>query len=159
MSEASLRAARPERKGGLSNALFAVAAAEALPPELRGRAAEVTIHFPWGSLLRATLALEDAETASRGISSLLAAGGRVRTLVSIDLRDGLGIEPLAPSDGPVLGARWATCGLELIRFAPADAVEIRATGSSWARRLGAGRDRVAWAVELRSAPLANGCQP
>jgi tRNA G46 methylase TrmB len=35
------------------NTLFVIANAQALPPELHGLAAQVTINFPWGSLLRA----------------------------------------------------------------------------------------------------------
>jgi 16S rRNA (adenine(1408)-N(1))-methyltransferase len=68
MAESSLRAARASRKGGLPNALFVVAAAERPPDELRATAAEVTVLFPWGSLLRGALALEngvDAATLTR----------------------------------------------------------------------------------------------
>ena len=64
MAEASRRAARPARRGGLPNALFVVAAAEALPPELDGVADVVTIQLPWGSLLRGALAL-DEDVAAR----------------------------------------------------------------------------------------------
>ncbi len=64
MAEASRRAAGPARRGGVSNALFVVASAEALPPELDGVADLVTIHLPWGSLLRGALALDEA-VASR----------------------------------------------------------------------------------------------
>jgi 16S rRNA (adenine(1408)-N(1))-methyltransferase len=51
MVEASRRAAGPARKGGLDNALFVLAAAEAPPAELWALAARVTVLFPWGSLL------------------------------------------------------------------------------------------------------------
>ena len=43
---------KPER-GGVSNALFIWAGVEELPPELHGMASEITINFPWGSLLHA----------------------------------------------------------------------------------------------------------
>ena len=46
MVEASRRAARATKRGGLSNALFVVAAAEAVPAELDGRADALTVHFP-----------------------------------------------------------------------------------------------------------------
>jgi Methyltransferase domain len=55
MAEASWRAARRSERGGLPNAVFVVAAAEALPPELDGVADLVTIQFPWGSLLKGLL--------------------------------------------------------------------------------------------------------
>lgn len=155
MAEASLRAARPERKGGLANALFLVAAAEALPGELRARADEVTILFPWGSLLRAALALDDAGVAVSGIASLVAADGTARVLLSIDVRDRLGLVPLTAGETPGLAARWAAHDLELTRFAAADPADTAASGSSWGRRLGAGRGRAAWRLDLRRRPLAD----
>ncbi len=46
IAEASRRAAAKPGRGGLPNALFVVAAAEALPRELDGVADLVTAHFP-----------------------------------------------------------------------------------------------------------------
>jgi 16S rRNA (adenine(1408)-N(1))-methyltransferase len=46
MVEAARRAAGRASRGGLPNALFVVAAVEALPPELDGVADLVTAHFP-----------------------------------------------------------------------------------------------------------------
>lgn len=40
---------------GLPNALFVIANAQSLPPELRGLASHVSINFPWGSLLESLL--------------------------------------------------------------------------------------------------------
>src|SRR5258706_5718256 len=70
MAASSLRAARPTCKGGLPNALFVVAAAERPPDELCAVAAEVTILFPWGSLLRVALALGDGHAAAARIADL-----------------------------------------------------------------------------------------
>jgi 16S rRNA (adenine(1408)-N(1))-methyltransferase len=147
MAESSRRAARPERRGGLPNVLFVVAAAECPPPELRAIAGEVTVLFPWGSLLRGALALSDA--AAAGISNLLRPGGRVVAFVSITERDALGLQPLDAVEGEALARRWACHGLDLQAFEPATAAQIEATGSTWARRLDAGRERPAWRLELR----------
>jgi len=149
MAESSLRAARPTGKGGLPNALFVAAAAERPPAELAGVAAEVTILFPWGSLLRGVLALDDACDAAAGIADLIAAGGLVRALVSIDPRDRLSVPVLEAADAAGLASRWARHGLTLTAFEPARPAEIHASGSSWARRLAAGRDRHVWRLELR----------
>jgi 16S rRNA (adenine(1408)-N(1))-methyltransferase len=149
MAESSLRAARPIRRGGLPNALFVIAAAERPPDELCALAAEVTILFPWGSLLRGALAIDDRLEAAAGIAGLVAPGGVVRALVSIDPRDGLAIPALASADRAGLAARWACHGLTLTRFEPARIGEIDASGSSWARRLAAGRERRVWRLELR----------
>ena len=148
MAESSRRAARASRKGGLSNALFLVAAAEQPPSELRAIASEVTILFPWGSLLRGSLALDDAIQAAAGIATLVAPGGIVRALVSIDPRDRLPVPVLTTLHRGDLAARWACHGLILTAFELAGREDIAASGSSWARRLAAGRDRQAWRLEL-----------
>jgi 16S rRNA (adenine(1408)-N(1))-methyltransferase len=149
MAESSLRAVRTARKGGLPNAVFVVAAAERPPVELAGIAAEVTILFPWGSLLRGVLALDDACDAAAGIACLMAPDGIVRALVSIDRRDSLSVPVLEAADSAALASRWARHGLTLTAFEPVRPAEIHASGSSWARRLAAGRDRQVWRLELR----------
>jgi 16S rRNA (adenine(1408)-N(1))-methyltransferase len=155
MAEASLRAARPVRKGGLPNALFVVAAVERPPAELAGVAAELTILFPWGSLLRGALAVgdgadgADGADAAAGIAALVAPGGLVRMLVSIAPRDHLAVPTITAADRSAIAERWACHGLTLAAFAPACRDEIEASGSSWSRRLGAGRERAVWRLELR----------
>ena len=146
MAESSRRGSR----GGPPNAIFVVAAAERVPEELDGVAAELTILFPWGSLLRGALALDEAAPASAGIASLLAPGGVATAIVSIEDRDGLDL-PRLDDEGAceALRERWSRHGLELCGLRPASAAEINATGSSWARRLRAGRERLAWRLELR----------
>ena len=149
MAESSLRAARPARKGGLPNALFVVAAAERPPAELIGLATEVSILLPWGSLLRGALALDDACDASAGIAALVTPGGAVRMLLSIDPRDRLALpalEDIAPDE---LAARWRPHGLTVSNHEPADPAAVEASGSSWGRRLAAGRDRRIWRLDLR----------
>jgi 16S rRNA (adenine(1408)-N(1))-methyltransferase len=156
MAESSLRASRPVRRGGLSNALFLVAAAELPPTELSGIAEELTINFPWGSLLRGTLGLDHA--AAAGIAGLMKPGGCSHSLVSISDRDGLGLAPLTDEDRGSLAERWSSHGLDLMCFRPATTTEIEATGSTWAKRLGAGSaggaggagaGRLAWRLDLR----------
>jgi 16S rRNA (adenine(1408)-N(1))-methyltransferase len=60
LREASARAARPARKGGLPNALFVVGDASAALEVLGGRVAELRITLPWGSLLQRVLEGERA---------------------------------------------------------------------------------------------------
>ena len=147
MAESSRRASR----GGPTNALFVAAAAERLPAELRGLADELTILLPWGSLLRGTLALDNAAAASAGIAALLAPGDIATAYVSIEDRDGLELPRLdAESACEALRDGWSRHGLELCVLRPATAAELEATRSTWAGRLAAGRDRVAWRIELRA---------
>jgi 16S rRNA (adenine(1408)-N(1))-methyltransferase len=148
LAESSLRAARAPRKGGLPNALFVVAAAERPPAELMGIAAEVTVLFPWGSLLRGALAMDDACDAAAGIAALVAPGGVVRIVLSVDARDHLALPGLDVATREPLAVRWARHGLPLTAFEPVGAAEVSGLGSSWARRIAAGRDRAAWRIEL-----------
>lgn len=152
MAEASRRAARSIRKGGLPNALFAVAAAEAPPPELCASATLVTVRFPWGSLLRGVLGLDDR--AASGLASLVAPGGVIDALVSVLPRDN--VEGIAELDGPALQRLTAAHrrnGLELVSAEPASRGEVRASGSTWGRRLlAAGADRPVRRLSLRRSP-------
>lgn len=134
MARASRRAARPETRGGRPNALFAVAGIEAPPAELFGLADLVTVRFPWGSLLRGVLGLDPR--AQAGLASLVRPGGSVEALVSIEPCDGQGDLRQWLADG-CLVASWSECGFELEEIRPARPSEVAASGSSWARRLGA----------------------
>jgi 16S rRNA (adenine(1408)-N(1))-methyltransferase len=134
MVDASRRAAR------LSNALFAVAAAESLPDELRGRADLLTIQFPWGSLLQAVVGGNAAVAA--GIARLLAPTGRLRLLVASAPRDGM------PAIDPERVAH--AVGLEPVLIRPATLDDARTAHSSWGKRLLSRPDpqRQAWFIEL-----------
>ena len=135
MAEASRRAAGPARRGGLPNALFVVAAAEALPPELDRAADVVTIHLPWGSLLRGALAMDEGVAA--GIAGLVAPGGRVEILLAPATRDGLEARiDVGARLANGLADDWRRFGLDLQEARPATDADIAAARSTWARRLG-----------------------
>ena len=152
MAEASRRAARPAARGGAANALFVVAAAERPPLELLGVADELTIHFPWGSLLRGALALDRA--AARGIAALIKPRGRLTILVSITDRDGLGLNAIdEPGTADTLADRWNAHGLRLNAICPATDADVAATHSSWARRLRVGPARPAWRLAFDKVTL------
>lgn len=151
MAEASRRAARPAAKGGLSNALFVVAAAESPPPELSGVFDLVTITLPWGSLLRGALALDPRVTA--GIAALVAPGGRAELVVAPADRDHLASLPTVQDrleNG--LAAGWAAFGMRLVAADVLQPADVAGLPSTWARRLGLGQirgDRLAWRLVLR----------
>ncbi|HXX60844.1 MAG TPA: class I SAM-dependent methyltransferase [Candidatus Sulfotelmatobacter sp.] len=149
MAEASSRAARPAHKGGLANALFVVAAVESLPGELAGLANEVTVVMPWGSLLAGILGGDRDILAS--IASLLRPSGRLVILLSIVERDG---HPVIDPAG--LDRTFATAGLRATSHGQATAAELRAVGSTWAKRLGAGStDRPALRLVYERAGAAS----
>ena len=145
MREASRRAARPTARGGLPNAVFVVSALDALPAELDGLATLLTVHFPWGSLLSAAIAKDQAGAAR--LAALVAPAGRMRLLVSGAGRDaGGGITRIEPER--IVGA-YADLGLRPVACRPASMGDIEAARSTWGKRLFAtDGDRVAWLLEL-----------
>src|ERR671913_1706264 len=155
MAEASRRAARRPERGGLPNALFVVAAAEALPAELDGLAGLVTVHFPWGSLLRGLLTADPAVLA--GLARVLRPGGTLSMLVSSTDRDrGAGVGPIDRPALAVLAGAYARQGLAVTRVRPATPDDVAASRSTWGRRLGAGTRRPAWLLEARRVRPAPG---
>ncbi len=134
MAEASRRAAEPARKGGFDNAMFVLAAAEAPPKNLQTLADRVTVLFPWGSLLRGCLGADPL--VARGIAQLLAPGGTLELLLAPADRDRLDGLPTGPTD--VIEAATQTfkaLRLRLVEGRTASDAQVRASGSTWARRL------------------------
>jgi 16S rRNA (adenine(1408)-N(1))-methyltransferase len=140
MAKSSRRAAR---RNALPNAVFVVSALEQLPAGLG--ADLVTIHFPWGSLLRGASGT-DRSLAAR-IVALLRDGGTLRLLLSAaPCDDGDGLATIAPS---AVARSYAELGLEAIRSRPATLDDARAARSSWGKRLlTGGGQRRAWLLEL-----------
>jgi 16S rRNA (adenine(1408)-N(1))-methyltransferase len=161
MAEASRRAGRRPERGGLPNALFVVAAAEALPPELDGLAGLVTVHFPWGSLLRGLLAADPAVLA--GLVRVMCPGATLSVLLSLTDRDhGAGAGPVGEATLATLAAPYGRHGLAVTRVRPATPADVAASHSTWGRRLGAGARRPAWLLEARlpaAVPEAAGVPP
>jgi 16S rRNA (adenine(1408)-N(1))-methyltransferase len=151
MAEASRRAARRPGRGGLPNARFVVAAAEALPAGLDGLADRVTVHFPWGSLLRGLLTADPAIMG--GLARTLRPGATLTLLVSATDRDrGAGVGPVGEAGLATLADAYAAHGLVVTRVRPATAADVAASRSTWGRRLGAGDRRPAWLLEARRVP-------
>lgn len=149
MAEASRRAAATPRKGGLPNAGFVLAGAEAAPDELAGVASLVTVRFPWASLLRGCLGQDAAVTA--GIARLVATRGTLELLLAPSVRDGLVDVPAEPAEAAVAAiAAFAAHGFEPLEARLATDEEIEASGSTWAKRLRSQRrtDRTVMLVRL-----------
>ena len=152
MAEASRRATRGVRRGSLANALFVAAAAESLPAELDGIATALTVHFPWGSLLRGLLCADPAILA--GITRMTRPGAAVTLLLSVTERDH--VAGMDAFDGDVIeriGRCYVAYGLALAEGRPATAEDLAATHSTWAKRIGAGARRPAWLVRFRRCGL------
>jgi len=155
MADASRRAARSPGKGGLPNAIFVVAAAEAPPPELTGLAAVVTVTLPWGSLLEGVMGRDPR--VAKGLARMVATGGAIESLFSTAERDGRGLWAVDAGCGhaDAIASAWREVGLELEAFRSATPIDLAGTPSSWARRLRLGAPgndmRAAWRLTLRRA--------
>ena len=124
--------------------LFVVAAIESPPAELAARADEITVNFPWGSLLRGIVRAD--RPVLRGIAAIAKYGARITVLTAIEDRDAS--SDVSASDLgqlPSRAAAFADAGLAIARCGTATQAEIAASGSSWAKRLR--RDAVR--IELR----------
>jgi 16S rRNA (adenine(1408)-N(1))-methyltransferase len=138
MAESSRRAAGSVRRGGLPNAAFILAAAEAPPAGLCGVAQLVTVQFPWGSLLRGCVGADAA--AADGVASLVGAAGVLQLLLAPVARDGLdGVPTDAASLVGAVAATFAPRGFDVLVARLATPAEIAASGSTWGRRLGTTR--------------------
>ncbi len=155
MADVSRRAATG--RSARTNLLFAVAAAESPPPELVGRADVVRLLFPWGSLLRGALGLEGAAAAADGVAALVRRGGRLEAILSVTERDRLdGLAGLDDAAIERIAAAHRRRGLELLSARPMGREEVRATGSSWGRRLLSAQDRPVHRLEFVRAGAAIG---
>jgi 16S rRNA (adenine(1408)-N(1))-methyltransferase len=143
MADASRRAGRH----GLRNAVFLAADAAVLPDGLAGFAHELTIHFPWGSLLLA------AARAEHTLARLPAPGGRLRLLLSASPDDAAA--GLAHLDARVLADAYRRAGLRVMTSRAAGLGEAVAAHSSWGKRLlrNPAAGRTAWLLEA-DAPSA-----
>ena len=146
--------ARAALRGRITNALLVVAAIERVPSELAGRADEITLNFPWGSLLRGIVRAEPA--VLRGLAALARPGAPLRLLLSIGARDAAsGVRPEDLLGIRLCAGRFADAGLWLERCQQATTDEVNASGSSWAKRLGARRPVLS--MRLRRLPSAALC--
>jgi 16S rRNA (adenine(1408)-N(1))-methyltransferase len=158
LRKVSAKAARKPAKGGVDNALFLIGAAEDLPGPLAGLATEITVNYPWGSLLRGVT--EPEATMLRNLGALadpqLPEGARFCFLINSsvfddgDYRDRLALPPLdAKRAHQDLVPAYAAAGwtLEEVEELAGDAPHH----TSWGRRLvrGSGRRTLLLAGRVR----------
>jgi 16S rRNA (adenine(1408)-N(1))-methyltransferase len=151
LAEYAFRAGRKPARGGISNAIFVVAAVEKLPRELEGLAERVRINFPWGSLLRALLA-PDA-LVLRSIVRLLRSGGTAEIVLSYDPGHDTGAfagDPMPAVDQARIETElipaYKGAGLPISTWRRLTQDEALAIPSSWGRRLLHARPREVFLV-------------
>ena len=138
---------REHSQAKLSNMLFVIASAQELPCEFEGLFSEVTINFPWGSLLEGLL---DGDSR---LMDGLSAVSRPDTRLQIHLNSGALEE--AGSDLNT-GARDIYENLSRCRWAlqlprHMELADLKKFPTTWARRLAYGRDPRAILLSGRQA--------
>lgn len=159
MASSASRAARKPARGGVANALFVVASLERLPIALQGVASEVTINFPWGSLLRAVG--WPRTQRMRTVVELTKPGGSVVALLNASAgepgayADRLELPPLENrrhvQERLVPG--WRDAGLVDVRWRYLSVGERAPSRTTWGQRLvrGSGRETLV-VCGLRALP-------
>ncbi len=125
--------------------MFVCAAAQTLPGLLAGAGDEISVNYPWGSLLKA-LALPDCELLSK-LAAVGKSGARVLATINVQpLRDreqaerlGLASATLLRGEGALREA-YARAGIEIVRVRQACSEELPAT--SWGRHLAVSKREV-----------------
>ena len=134
-SDALAYAARRAVRERLPNLLLLREPVESLA--LESVADEVTVHFPWGSLLRGALAEDERVFAA--ICRLPRPGGVLTVMLSVTARDGRA--PLDETDVARVRRAYRSCGLVLDDHRAVTRADVHAAGSSWGKRLGVGQTR------------------
>jgi 16S rRNA (adenine(1408)-N(1))-methyltransferase len=149
-TDALVYAARRVARQRPSNVVLLVASVESLPCELEGIADEVRVHFPWGSLLRGVLAEDDAVLSA--LARLPRAGGSLTVLLSVVPRDGVGAE-LGQARLSRISCEYQERGLRIRETRPLTTADVRESGASWGKRLGAGGSRPGLYIHAIRVPL------
>lgn len=123
----------------LPNALYLIANAEALPAELSSLATSITINFPWGSLL--TGLLHRGSNVIDGLRRIAQPGTRleIRLNSSALLKEGWSLE----RGGAMIQQALQLSGFDVKPPDRLDAKALRNYPTTWAKRLGYGRDPLA----------------
>lgn len=150
MRESATQARRKPQRGGAANALFLVAAAEALPEALSGVADEIAINYPWGSLLRMVVAPEEAALAR--IAAIGKPGASLTILLTYSIfedPDYLRRLAMPPFDEAAVAERlapaYARAGIAIERHGIVGADEIPHR-TRWGRKLTAGSGRTTYLI-------------
>lgn len=134
-SDALAYAARRAVRERMPNLLLLREPVESLA--LESFADEVTVHFPWGSLLRGALAEDESVFAA--ICRLPRPGGVLTLMLSVTARDGRA--PLDEGDIARVTRAYVSGGLVLADHRAVIRADVDAARSSWGKRLGVGRTR------------------
>lgn len=147
MFEMSRKITKKPAKGGLSNVLFVVAAAEALPPELSGIADSISVLFPWGTLLE--YVIRPSEEMLSNMAGIAKNGAKFEFLTTYSdmyeegeiSRRGLPAIDVAYFQSERYTTACRNAGFWIEGVAEYDNEYVKQYNSLWAKRLAFGRKR------------------
>ena len=127
---------REHSRAKLANMLFVIAKAQELPCEFSGLFSHVTIHFPWGSLLKGLLA------AKAGLRCGLLSVSRPEAQIEIHLNGGALAEEGASLEvgAETIYENMSRHGWKIRRPRLMENQALQSFPTTWARRLAYGRD-------------------
>lgn len=127
---------REHSQAKLSNLLFVIASAQDLPRELDGAISQITINFPWGSLLEGLLAADPGLV--RGLKTVSRPGAALELRLNGGALAEAGKTLEAGTDR--IYYNLLQSGWQLERPVMMDASALKKFPSTWAKRLAFGRD-------------------
>lgn len=147
MAASAARSASKPSRGGVENAIFVLASLERLPSAFEQIATEVSVNFPWGSLLRAVGAPEPE--GMQRIARLLREGGSLTALLNADAAEQerhaqrLSLPPLEDAEHVrrKLIPGWEQAGFEDVRWRRLESGERPPARTTWGQRLVRGSGR------------------
>ena len=133
---------REHSQAKLQNMLFVIVSAQELPKELNGLISQITINFPWGSLLESLLTddsrlMNGLEVVSRSVTSVdlhLNGGALAEAGTTLEV----GTEKIYDN---LIRSGW-----QIEKPVMIDANALRSFPTTWAKRLAFGRDPRAMAM-------------
>jgi len=153
LEKTSARIYRKPAKGGVANALYVLGNVGALPEELNGIANQVFINFPWAGLLKGIVLAED--DTWNPIKRICKKGAFIDILFGYDKDydenelERLNLPALStPYIKNVMTPRLEKQGLKVLETRSVASKEIRDYPSSWAKKLGFGRNRKYYYLRL-----------
>lgn len=154
MEAMAKRSRRKPARGGQPNVLFALSAADSLPPELHGAAGRITVNLPWGSLL-AGVVKGDTQTLD-SLREAAAPGAALEILATYDTKyeprmmEAYDLPPLSPAlVEETLPAAYEKVGIAIVQTRILDNQAVKGIPLDWGRALAGGRRRDFYVIVAR----------
>jgi 16S rRNA (adenine(1408)-N(1))-methyltransferase len=127
---------REHSRTKLCNSLFVIARAQELPCEFEGLFSQLTINFPWGSLLESLLGCEPCLMQGLAAVSRPNAGMQIHLNAGAMAEAGFDLE----AGAKLIYGNLNQCGWDLQPLMPLEEEVLKKFPTTWARRLAYGRD-------------------